>query len=137
MTDETPTPPETADPAAELARLRAELEEMRSRLAAETERHRRESLEAELRLAALRAGMIDPDGVKLIDPAPLLESADRPRAVAAAMERLRTSKPWLFGTTATTPPHPAPAPEPPRPRHARDMSREEYERAKAELLRRL
>jgi hypothetical protein len=125
------------DPAEELSRLRAELEETRARLAAEAERHRRESLEASLKLAALSAGMIDPDGVKLIDPTPLLEAEDRDKAIAAAMETLRARKPWLFGAPSTAPHHPAPPPEPPRPRHAREMTREEYERAKAELLRRL
>jgi len=133
MTDETPP----IDPVHEIEQLRASLREAQARLAEEAERRRRLSLEAELRIAALQAGIIDPDGVKLIDPAPLLAREDPKAAAAEALAALRAAKPWLFGAATTTPPHPAPAPESPRPRHAREMSREEYERAKAELLRRL
>ena len=95
-------------------------------------------IRAELKAEALRAGMVDLDGLKLLDVADLRltevgDVADAP----AVLARLKRAKPWLFGmamssTSAANPPRP----EPPRTRHANDLSHEEWVAARAALLRR-
>ena len=95
-------------------------------------------IRAELKAEALRAGMVDLDGLKLLDAADLRltdtgEVADAP----AVLARLKRAKPWLFGlamssSAAANPPRP----EAPRTRHANDLSHEEWVAARAALLRR-
>lgn len=93
-------------------------------------------IRAELKAAALKAGMIDLDGLKLADLSKValkddgtLEGAD------ALMEGLKKDKPYLFGQPATTS-HPgkAPDPNPPTPKKATEMSADEYAAAKAAAL---
>ena len=73
------------DPAPDLARGKCPA--LRARL-----------VQSELRTEALRAGMVDLDGVRLIDPAAVqLTEAGTLDGGAALMARLRQDKPWLFG----------------------------------------
>jgi len=88
--------------------------------------------EAELKAEALRAGIVDLDGLRLLDPASL---AGGDVGAAEAIGRLRQEKPWLFTAAASG----AGAPPPPaRPRRklATEMSVEEWRAARADLLRR-
>ncbi|MFT2096001.1 hypothetical protein ACMS1Z_15355 [Acidiphilium multivorum] len=78
---------------------------------------------AELRIEAVRAGMIDLDGLRLIDP-------------AALMAQLKRDKPWLFGAPSSSSTASVPRAEPPRARHATELSEAEWRAARAELLRR-
>lgn len=94
-------------------------------------------MQAELRTAAARAGMIDLDGVKLVDTAGLAvneagELLDGP----AIMTRLRQEKPWLFGRSSSSSPAVAPRASPPKAKTAMEMSVDEWRVARAELLRR-
>ena len=108
-------------PMAEVAQLAA----LRARL-----------VQAELRTAAVRAGMVDLDGVKLIDASTLTVSdAGELEGAAAIMTRLRQEKPWLFGRSSSSPAS-APRATPPRAKTAMEMSVEEWRIARAELLRR-
>ena len=95
-------------------------------------------IRAELKAEALRAGMVDLDGLKLLDVADLRltevgDVADAP----AVLARLKRAKPWLFGVamSSSSGANP-PRPEPPRTRHANDLSHEEWVAARAALLRR-
>lgn len=94
-------------------------------------------LQAELRTAAARAGMIDLDGVKLVDTSKLAvndvgELAEAPEIMA----RLRVEKPWLFGRGSSSSSTIAPRATPPKAKTAMEMSVEEWRVARAELLRR-
>ena len=95
-------------------------------------------IRAELKAEAVRAGMIDLDGLKLIDGAEIrLNEAGEIDDAKALLGRLKRAKPWLFGggvssSVAASPPRP----EPPRPRHATEMSHEEWLHARAALMRR-
>ena len=64
-------------------------------LAAENAVLRARLVQAELRTEAVRAGMVDLDGVRLIDPAVVKLTEDGTLAGGAAlMGRLRQDKPW-------------------------------------------
>ena len=53
---------------------------------------------AELKAEAVRAGMIDLDGLKLVDPADVrVNEAGEIEGAAMLMQKLRRAKPWLFG----------------------------------------
>lgn len=109
-------------PAAELAQVAA----LRAKL-----------VQAELRTAAARAGMIDLDGVKLIDTSRLSVNETGELAEAGdIMARMRQEKPWLFGRGSSSSASVAPRATPPRPKSAMEMSVDEWRVARAELLRR-
>ena len=108
-------------------------------LAAENAGLRARLVQAELRTEALRAGMVDLDGVRLIDPALVkLTEGGALEGGAALMARLRQDKPWLFGRAggSSSSGASAPAAAPAAPRSAMDMGVEEWRAARAELLRR-
>lgn len=93
-------------------------------------------VQAELRTEAVRAGMVDLDGVKLIDAG--LVKVDEAGGVvdgAGVIAALRAAKPWLFGRSSSSSAV-APRAEPPRAKLAMEMSVDEWRAARAELLRR-
>ncbi len=99
--------------------------------------HRDRLLRAELKSEAIRAGMVDLDGLKLVDPASVEVGEDgQVRGVEALMKALRRSKPWLFGLASTSSTAAAPPAQPPEPPHATKMNHAEWRAARAELLKR-
>lgn len=93
-------------------------------------------VQAELRTAAARAGMIDLDGVKLVDASQLKLNADAVlESAGAIMSKLRQDKPWLFSRNSSSPAT-VPRAEPAKPKTAMEMTTEEWRVARAELLRR-
>ncbi|MGE4482020.1 hypothetical protein [Acidocella sp.] len=93
---------------------------------------------AELKAEAVKAGMIDLDGLKLIDIAGLRVSEEgEVEDAPVVLAQLKRTKPWLFGGgKSSSAAASAPRPEPPRQRMAREMSREEWLSARAALLKR-
>ena len=92
-------------------------------------------LRAELKAAALQAGMVDLDGLKLADlsQVKLLEDGAIEGA-AALMEALRSAKPWLFGVVShSAAPQPAPRPKEAEALDARRMTDVEYKAARERL----
>ncbi|WP_297490672.1 hypothetical protein [Acidocella sp.] len=95
-------------------------------------------IRAELKAEAVKAGMIDLDGLKLVDASEVrLNEAGEVQDAQGLLGRLKRAKPWLFGggassSAAVNPPRP----EPPRNRHANELSHEEWLQARAVLLRR-
>lgn len=110
----------TEDLSAEVAALRARL------------------VQAELRTEAVRAGMVDLDGVRLIDASGLVLGADGVEGAAELVARAREAKPWLFGRggVSSSSAGRAPVAAPPKVKTAMEMSEEEWRAARAELLRR-
>jgi hypothetical protein len=91
---------------------------------------------AGLRTEAVRAGMIDLDGLKLIDASTLvLDADDKIVGGRKLMEDLRREKPWLFGATFSSSTAAAPASQPVRQKTALEMTDEEYAAARAALIR--
>jgi hypothetical protein len=112
--------------AAELERRLAELEaSSRQRL-----------IRAELKAEAVRAGMVDLDGLKLVDATAVMLTADGEVAGAAAlMQTLRRAKPWLFGQPSASSAAIPPPAQVSGSRRATDMTYEEWQAARSELLR--
>jgi hypothetical protein len=120
------------DPVAEL-RKRAETLERRL---AETEQDARARVvRAELKVEAVRAGIVDLDGLKLLDLKNVELTSEGELANAGElMARLRRAKPWLFGgTSSSSRTYPPPA-QPPRQKLANEMTDEEYRAARAAIL---
>jgi hypothetical protein len=122
-----PAPPSDAERAADLERRLNELE------ASTTAR----LIRAELKAVAVRAGMVDLDGLKLIDVENLkLDDDDNVKGAGEVMRDLRRAKPWLFGGTSTSSISTPPPVQPSRPRLATEMSYDEWQAARTEMLRR-
>jgi hypothetical protein len=120
------------DPVAEL-RKRAETLERRL---AETEQDARARVvRAELKVEAVRAGIVDLDGLKLLDLKNVELTSEGELANAGElMAQLRRAKPWLFGgTSSSSRTYPPPA-QPPRQKLANEMTDEEYRAARAAIL---
>jgi len=105
-------------------RVRAEAD---ARIAAAQSEADKRLIRAELKAHAVKAGIVDLDGLKLTE-AGEVEGAD------ALIASLKTAKPWLFGqssSSAAKPPPVAPSPG----KSPRDMTAAEYEAAKRAVLR--
>jgi hypothetical protein len=87
---------------------------------------------ANLRTEAVRAGMVDLDGLRLIDlSAVRLGDDDRVIGGRKLMDDLRRTKPWLFGVASSSSAAIAPASQPVRQKTALEMTDEEYSAARA------
>ena len=102
------------------------------------ETHRQALVRAGLRAEAVRAGMVDLDGLRLLDaPDVTLDAAGDVVGGAGLMAALRRAKPWLFGLPASSSSAAsAPPAQAPGTRKASDLTHDEWRAARAELLRR-
>ncbi len=93
-------------------------------------------IHAEMKSHAILAGIIDLDGLKLLDQSALKLDGDGNIAGGAAlMDQLKRDKPWLFTKPNSSHPAPPPVPEPAKPRMAKDMTYREWQVARERLLR--
>ena len=135
MTHDTLT---AAAPLDDVEALRARALELENQLRTLTEQGRINLVMSELKAEAVRAGMVDLDGLKLLDASTVtVADGGEVAGAGALMEQFRREKPWLFGaassaTTAVPPPS-----QPPRAKQATDMTPDEYRAARAALLRRI
>ena len=92
-------------------------------------------LRSELKAIALKAGMIDLDGLKLADLSGVKLKDDGTIDGADAMlEALKKSKPYLFGAgQSSSPPGTPPSSKPPAAKLAKDMTPEEYKAARKQF----
>jgi hypothetical protein len=130
MTETTSEPAATEDIEARTAELERKLAET------EATAHAR-IVRAELKAEALRAGMVDLDGLKLIDTAKLkLDENGEVQGAGNVMRELRRNKPWLFGGASSSSTAGAPPAQPPKAKSATEMNFDEWQKARAELLKR-
>lgn len=133
-----PEIPPDAEPAADgMAELRARAEALERQLG-ELQREAQSRLVlAELKAEALRAGIIDLDGLKLIDLSGVkLNASGEIEGGGALISGLKRSKPWLFGSISSSASAKPPAAQPPRQKLATEMTDDEYRAARAALLKR-
>ena len=137
MSDVPEQPPEDPN-AAVMAELRARADSLERQLT-DLQRHTEGRLvRAELKAEALRAGMVDLDGLRLID-LPSLKLNERGEVVGAAalMQELRKGKPWLFAAPmhpSSSNPASPPLAVPPKQKMATEMTDAEYRAARAAIL---
>lgn len=94
-------------------------------------------IRAELKAAALKAGMHDLDGLKLADISKVkLNDAGEIEGADKLMEDLKKAKPYLFGTESTSSHHKPPPAGDTKPKSAMEMSKEEYAAARRAVGRR-
>jgi hypothetical protein len=133
MTDETLEPGAPGDA---LSELRARAESLEQQLAEVRERTDARLIRAELKAEAIRAGMIDMDGLKLVDLSNLkLRDDGEVEGAPALMAHLKKAKPWLFGATSSSSSATPPPAQAPRQKLATEMTDAEYRVAREALLR--
>ncbi len=122
----------------DLAEAQARAAALEARIAEIETQGRQLLLRAELKAEALRAGMVDLDGLKLLDTSAVsLDDQGEVVGAAALMAAARRAKPWLFAPANSSSPAPVPAPAAPRARLAKEMTHEEWQAARRELVRRV
>ena len=127
-------PQDNHDPLAELRARADALEHQLATTHADTEAR---LVRAELKAEAIRAGMVDLDGLKLLDSSQLkLSKSGELEEAGTIMSRLRQAKPWLFGAASSSSPATPPPVQPPRKKQASEMTDAEYRSARAELVKR-
>ncbi len=135
MSDPTPVPADPATSADTVAHLERRIVEMETT-------HRARLVRAELKAEAVRHGMVDLDGLKLLDPTSVeFDEAGEIRGASTVMRDMKRAKPWLFGppgsggafsSSTATPP----AAATPTTKTAMKMTHAEWQSARADLLKR-
>ena len=92
---------------------------------------------AELKIEALRANMIDLDGLQFLDLNQVHLDDDGSLADGAELiSRLKRAKPWLFAAPSSSSVAKVPASTPTRQKLAKEMSDAEYRVARANVIKR-
>ena|ERR1039458_310089 len=117
----------------------AELQQRADRLEREIAEMRQDAearlVRAELKAEAIRAGMVDLDGLKLMDASALdLDANGAVTGAAAIMDQFKKAKPWLFGGSSSSSPVTPPPARPARTKLATEMTETEYKTARAAIL---
>jgi hypothetical protein len=119
-----------------LDELRARAEVLERQLAEVQQRTEAQLIRSELKAEAIRAGIIDLDGLKLVDLSEVKLRADGEiEGATALMTRLRKAKPWLFSCASLSSTAMPPPPQAMRHKCATDMTDAEYRVARDLLLR--
>ncbi|MDB6104053.1 MAG: hypothetical protein JWO52_4052 [Gammaproteobacteria bacterium] len=91
-------------------------------------------IRAELKAEALKAGMVDLDGLKLADLTKVkINDKGEIEGAEALMTELKKAKPYLFGTVSTSSTAPVPPVDKTAPKLVKDMTPEERAKARAAL----
>ena len=117
--------------------LEAKDAETAAKLAESTTAAKEQVKAARLEALALREGLVDLDGLKLLDLSKITQKDDGTfEGVDEVFKAAREAKPYLFGekVTTTTTTKPAPKPGDPAPIDARKLTPEEYQKEKAAIL---
>ena len=133
MSEDTPDTDPAPNPVAE---LKARCEQLERELVQMKQKAEDGIVKAHLQAEAARAGMIDLDGLKMLDLSRVTISENgEVQGTTALMERVRKEKPWLFGKASTSAPGGAPPSQPPRQKLATEMTDAEYQTAREAILR--
>ena len=125
------------EPEAAMAELRARAETLERQIEAIKLETDARLVRAEFKAEAVRAGIVDLDGLKLLDlSAARLNERGEVDNASAILVQLKRAKPWLFGAASSSHPAAPPAAQPPRQKLATEMTDAEYRAARSELLRR-
>ena len=119
------------------ADLRARLDKLERDSQESRRLNERRLVLAELKVEAMRANMIDLDGLQFLDMSQIRLGedggvADGPEVIG----RLKRAKPWLFAAPSSSSIAKVPPSGPTRQKLARDMSDEEYRIARASIVKR-
>jgi hypothetical protein len=127
---------QAADGESELDLLRGQNAQLEANLRAARDDADRRIVHLELKAEALRAGMVDLDGLKLLaDGEVTVDEQGNVHGAASAMARMRREKPWLFAAQNSSSTAGVPAHGGTRPKLATDMTLDEWRAARADLLR--
>ena len=92
---------------------------------------------SELKAYAVKAGIVDLDGLKLVDLSSVkLDENGEVVGAEALIESLKTAKPYLFGTPGSSSTRTPPSKDPPPAKSAKEMTKAEYEVAKKVITKR-
>jgi hypothetical protein len=120
------------------AAVTAATAEAEAKIAAATQAANERILRSELKAEAMKAGMVDLDGLKLADLSKVkLNEAGEVEGAEALMTELKKAKPYLFGAVGSTSLPSAVLPKPGVQTHKRatEMSKAEYDAARADIRR--
>jgi len=126
------------DAADVLMELRSRAEALEQQLAEVRQQTEARIVRAELKTEAIRAGIVDSDGLKLLDTADIKLNKDgEVDGADALIADLKRAKPWLFSSpSSSSSAAVAPPSMPPRQKLATEMSEDEWRAARAALLKR-
>ena len=132
MSDNVPA----TDPSHELIdQLRLRAETLERQLAEAEQRTEGRLIRAELKAEAIRAGMVDLDGLKLIDVREVkLGTGGEIDDIQSLMVRLKKEKPWLFGVSSFSSIATPPLAQATRQKLATEMTDAEYRTAREAIV---
>ena len=127
----------TADTEADISSaLRERAEQLEQEITRIREQSRQRLIKAELKAEAAKAGMIDLDGLKLLDASEVTVAEDGTVVGATRlMDAFKKAKPWLFPGGSSSISIQPPAAQPTRAKLATEMTDTEYKAARAAILR--
>ena len=124
-------------PEAIVADLRLRAEALEQQLTVVQRNAENRLIRAELKAEAVRAGILDLDGLKLVDTSSVkLNETGDVEGAAQLVAQLRQSKPWLFGAASSSSRAMPPPAQPARQKRATEMTEAEWRAARAEIVRR-
>ncbi len=90
---------------------------------------------SELKIEAVRAGIVDLDGLRLVDLSKVrFGEDDNANGAAEMIDELKSKKPWLFQVTSSSAPIAAPPAQPSTQKYAMEMTDAEYRVARANIV---
>jgi hypothetical protein len=112
-------------------------EEAEARIAEHTSKTDQRIIRAELKAVAIKAGIVDLDGLKLVDLKDVkLNAEGEVEGADALIEALKTAKPYLFGAPGSSSTHTPPDKDPPATKKASEMTSAEYAEARKAAMKR-
>jgi hypothetical protein len=94
-------------------------------------------IRAELKAHAVKAGIVDLDGLRLLDVSKArMNDAGEVEGAEALIGELRTAKPYLFGGASSSSTAKPPAEQVPSTKKAKEMTQDEWRAARAAIIKR-